>query len=188
MKRLGLLDHDDENVIGELFHKALYRIPLIVWSLVVDRWRWDAFEGRIDAEDYNDYWWQLRERIQGVKAPAKRTRDNFDPMAKFHIPDNTPYMPYFFSGFLQMQFFEGLCKIEYGNEANLNKCDLYNAKKAGKALKEMMQKGQSQPWKQVLLIVTGQSEISSRPLLKYYQPLINWLQQKIEDENISLGW
>ena len=187
LKRLGLLN-DDEDVIGELLHKALYRIPLIVWSYVVDRWRWDAFEGLIEPDEYNEHWWRLRERIQGVRAPVKRTEENFDPMAKFHIPDNTPYMPYFFSGFLQMQFFEGLCDIEHGNEVDLNECDLFGAKKAGEALKEMMQRGQSQPWRKVLPIITGRHDITSDALLKYYRPLIKWLETRVREENIPLGW
>ncbi len=38
-------------------------------------------------------WWALREGVQGVKAPRENRKDRFDPMGKFHIPDNSPYMP-----------------------------------------------------------------------------------------------
>ena len=80
-----------------LLKQALYRVPLIVWSFVVDRWRWDVFAGKIPYDRWNDYWWQLREGIQGVRAPrrdGRGMRNALDPLAKFHINDNTPYMPY----------------------------------------------------------------------------------------------
>ena len=77
-----------------LMKQALYRIPLIAWSLVVDRWRWDIFAGKVPYEYWNEYWWELREGIQRVRAPVERRgRDDLDPLAKFHINDNTPYMP-----------------------------------------------------------------------------------------------
>ena len=79
--------------LGRMLSQALHRIPLIMWSLVVDLWRWDVFSGRVAYEDWNKHWWRLREDIQGLKAPVERNESNFDPMAKFHIPDNTPYMP-----------------------------------------------------------------------------------------------
>ena len=56
-------------------------------------------------------------------------------MAKFHVPDNTPYMPYFLSGFLQVQFFEAMCEADHGADYDLHKCDLYNSKRAGSRLR-----------------------------------------------------
>ena len=34
---------------------------------------------------------------KGIVPPVERTADNFDPAAKFHIPNNTPYIRYFIS-------------------------------------------------------------------------------------------
>ena len=58
--------------IRNLLQEALYRIPLIPWSLVVDTWRWHIFEGRVKYEDWNAHWWHLRESLQGVKSPVPR--------------------------------------------------------------------------------------------------------------------
>ncbi len=79
--------------MSRLLRQALYKIPLIAWSLVVDRWRWSVFQGRTRPTEYNEAWWALREGVQGVRAPRQNRRGRFDAMAKFHIPDNTPYMP-----------------------------------------------------------------------------------------------
>ena len=140
-----------------LLRQALDRIPLIMWSLVVDLWRWDVFAGRVDMDNYNRHWWKLRYELQGVRPPVPRTEANFDALAKFHIPDNSPYMPYvfdffiflirnywfnliyryFFSSFLQVQFFEGMCEAEYGREVNLRTCDIYNSTSAGKRMRQV---------------------------------------------------
>ena len=187
--RMGLIDNNDNDLIPELLSKALYRIPLIAWSLVVDKWRWDVFSGKIAFDDYNAHWWRLRELLQGVEAPVTRSDlFNFDPMGKFHIPDNSPYIPYFFGGFLQVQLFEGLCKEEFGENVDVNQCDLFGATKAGDALKALMSKGQSRPWQEVLPIIAGVGEITSKSLLKYYEPLIEWLEIRVREEEIPLGW
>ena len=36
--------------------------------------------------------------------------------------------------------------------------------------------------------MTGSPEISARPLLRYYAPLIVWLEKRVEEEDIPLGW
>ena len=61
---------------------------------MVDTWRWDVLEGKVAYQHLNRHWWRLRRQFQGVDTPMEEDRsDRFDPMAKFHIPDNTPYMP-----------------------------------------------------------------------------------------------
>lgn len=42
---------------------------------------------------------------------------------------------YFFSGFLQLQFFEGLCKQNHGEDVDIHLCDLYGSKNAGHVLR-----------------------------------------------------
>ena len=64
-----------------------------------------------------------------------RSNHQLDALAKFHVPDNTPYMPYFLSGFLQVQFFEAMCEADHGADYDLHKCDLYNSKRAGSRLR-----------------------------------------------------
>ncbi|XP_059091374.1 angiotensin-converting enzyme-like [Tigriopus californicus] len=189
LKRFGLKSKLEPNVmIGHLLKQALSRIPLIVWSYVVDQWRWDVFSEKVPFTEWNDHWWDLREQIQGVQSPLPRHPDSFDPMAKFHIPDNSPYIPYFFAGFLQVQLYERLCQVEHGSTIDVHQCDLWGAKRAGHVLRSLMSAGQSQPWKRVLMDNLGMASISAQPLLRYYDPLIRWLDEMIERESIPIGW
>ncbi len=52
----------------------------------------------------------------------------------------------------------------------------------------MLSLGQSRPWQDALEAITGEREISSAPLLRYYRPLILWLEKKVAEEDIQIGW
>ncbi len=71
---------------------ALDKMGFIPFGYLIDKWRWDVFKGKTKSTEYNKKWWDLRCKIQGVAAPVKRTEDDFDPRAKYHIPGNTPYI------------------------------------------------------------------------------------------------
>ena len=114
MKEIGLIDEipDASNDIGMLLKLALDKIAFVPFGLLVDKWRWGVFSGDVTPEQYNDYWWELREKYQGVMAPVERPADAFDPGAKYHIPGNTPYSRYFLAHLLQFQFHRELCKTK----------------------------------------------------------------------------
>ena len=50
--------------------------------------RW--FQGEFESQVRELFWPK-----KGIVAPVERTAANFDPAAKFHIPNNTPYIRYF---------------------------------------------------------------------------------------------
>lgn len=96
LNRLGLLT--DSDLVDErvdmllLFKQVLAKIPEIPFALIVDKYRWDIFRKRIKPEDYNRAYWDLNEKLRGVVPPSHRSEQYFDASAKFHIPDNTPYI------------------------------------------------------------------------------------------------
>lgn len=96
LERLGLITDDDlidpAVELYILFQQALARIPEIPFSLLIDKYRWDVFEGKINYNEYNKKYWDLNLKIRGVVPPEARSEEYFDAGAKFHIPDNTPYI------------------------------------------------------------------------------------------------
>lgn len=137
-----LLDNSTELFL--LFYQALSKIPEMAFSLILDKYRWDIFAGSITYDQWNDYYWHLNKQFRGVVPPEKRDPHYFDAGAKFHIPDNTPYVRYFLSGIIQMQLFKSMCELSLygklkGTTENsylpLHKCDIYGSKDAGKKLK-----------------------------------------------------
>ncbi|XP_055595947.1 angiotensin-converting enzyme-like [Uranotaenia lowii] len=206
--RLGLLNSsllapEKEETINTmdyalLMKMALIRIPALPFSYVMDRYRWDLFEGSVDFEqDANNYFWSLLQREQGVRAPSRIDRTHlFDAAAKYHFPDNTPYVRYFLANLLSFQILEGLCrKSVYGKldqDADLpmplHRCDLYGSKRAGKLLKAALQPGASQHWTVVLRTLTGTDQISAAAMFKYFDPLMKLLDRIIERFEIPVGW
>jgi len=51
-----------------------------------------------------------------------------------------------------------------------------------------MSQGRQQHFSVVLEKMTGKSEISSAPLLSYFEPLKQWLQVQVSKNNITVGW
>ncbi|XP_017774736.1 PREDICTED: angiotensin-converting enzyme-like [Nicrophorus vespilloides] len=202
LQRLGLLRDDELNDrrIDELLllQQALNKIAEIPFALIVDKYRWDVFANKIGEHELNDAYWKMNEKIRGVVPPTRRSEAYLDVGAKFHVPDNTPYIRYFLSGILQMQVFKGLCELSlYGTHPNefaakldlpLHRCDIYGCKLCGEALMQAMSLGSSVHWSEVLRILTGKSYITTAPLREYYMPIELFLKDYIKANNIPVGW
>ncbi len=185
---IGLLDEvsdSEEALINKQFQKALSAIAFLPFGRMIDQWRWDVFDGSVPPEDYNEHWWALRRKFQGVAPPGPRPDDAFDPGAKYHIPANTPYMRYFLAQILQYQIHAGLCEAA-GHEGPLHTCSIYGNKAAGERLQRMLAMGASRPWPEALEAVAGTRQMDAGPLLAYYEPLRAWLAEQNRDR--TCGW
>ncbi|XP_050074546.1 angiotensin-converting enzyme-like [Anopheles maculipalpis] len=183
-----------------LLRMALGKIPTIPFEYLMDQYRWDIFDGSVEyGQDANSYFWFLLERQQGIRPPSSvRARlPLFDAASVYHLSDNTPFVRYFLASFLSYQIYEGLCRNALfgtvNNPANeiplpLHRCDLYGSKKAGKLLRKSLALGGSVHWTEVLEELTGDVEISAQSLLKYYQPLDEFLDRFIEHHRLIVGW
>jgi peptidyl-dipeptidase A len=165
---------EDGGDLGLLMKQALDKVAFLPFALVVDQWRWKVFSGEVPPEKYNQAWWELRRKYQGIAAPVERSEANFDPGAKFHIPANVPYTRYFLAHILQFQFHRALCR-EAGFEGPLHRCSLYNNKHVGQKLQEMMAMGKSRPWPEAL---TGEKRMDATAVLDYFAPLKEWLDDQ----------
>jgi len=185
--QLGLLKEEPpvEEDLGYLMNMALNKIAFLPFGLLVDKWRWQVFNGEIAPQDYNKGWWQLREKYQGVEAPAERSETDFDPGAKYHIPGNTPYTRYFLAFIQQFQFHKALCD-EIGYQGPLHRCSIYNRPKAGQKLQAMMELGRSKPWPDAMEAMTGQRELDASAIIDYFTPLMTWLDEQNKDR--QCGW
>ncbi|HZM99269.1 MAG TPA: M2 family metallopeptidase [Pyrinomonadaceae bacterium] len=179
LKQLGLIDKvpDPSADIGFLLNRALDKVAFLPFGYLVDQWRWKVFSGEVKPGDYNRAWWELREKYQGVSAPAPRTEEDFDPGAKYHVPANTPYARYFLAAILQFQFHRALCR-EAGFSGPLYQCSIYGNKKAGEKLKAMLAMGLSEPWPTALKAMTGEDKMDATAIIDYFAPLKTWLDQQ----------
>jgi peptidyl-dipeptidase A len=187
LKTLGLIDDepDPSKDLGLLLDMALEKVSFLPFGLLVDQWRWKVFSGEVTPDDYNEAWWELRERYQGVAAPEARKSTDFDPGAKYHVAASVPYSRYFLAHILQFQFHRALCKVA-GYEGPLNRCTIYGSREAGERLDSMLQMGLSRPWPEALEALTGETEIDATAILDYFAPLKVWLDGK--NEGVPTGW
>ena len=187
LKEIGLIDEipDPSNDVGMLLQTALDKIAFIPFGLMVDQWRWKVMAGEVGPDDYNELWWNLREKYQGVMAPVGRDANAFDPGAKYHVPANVPYTRYFLAHILQFQFHKALCDVA-GDEGPLNRCSIYGSEEAGEALNAMLEMGQSKPWQEALQTLTGTDKMDASTIVNYFQPLKTWLDEQNKDR--QCGW
>jgi peptidyl-dipeptidase A len=170
-----------------LLDTALEKVAFLPFGLLVDKWRWEVFAGKIKPENYNAAWWELRTRYQGIAPPVSRSESDFDPGSKAHIPGNTPYSRYFLARILQFQFYRALCR-EAGFTGPLYRCSFYGSKAAGEKLNKMLAMGTSKPWPDELEELTGERKLDAGALLEYFAPLKVWLDEQNGKNNNPVGW
>jgi peptidyl-dipeptidase A len=185
--RIGLLDKapDTSGDIGFLLNKALEKVAFLPFGLLIDQWRWKVFSGEIPPEKYNQTWWDLKLRYQGVAPPAGRSEEDFDPGAKYHVAANVPYMRYFLADILQFQFHRALAQAA-GCREPLYRCSIYGNKEAGKRLNAMLRMGLSHPWPDALEALTGQRQMDATAIRDYFAPLEKWLDE--QNKGKPVGW
>jgi len=187
LAKIGLLDQvpDPSKDIGLLLRKALEKIAFLPFGLMIDQWRWKVFSGEIPPDRYNQAWWELRRKYQGVAPPVARSEADFDPGAKYHVAANVPYTRYFLAFILQFQFHRALAH-EAGCTGPLNRCSIYGSQAAGKRLRAMMEMGKSRPWPEALYALTGQREMDATAIRDYFAPLQKWLDE--QNAGKPVGW
>ncbi|TQV77135.1 M2 family metallopeptidase [Aliikangiella marina] len=187
LKEIGLIDEVPaaSGDLPYLMKMALDKVAFLPFGLLVDKWRWGVFNGEIPADKYNQGWWELREKYQGVKAPVARTEAHFDPGAKYHVPGNVPYTRYFLAHILQFQFHRELCKMA-GVEGPLHRCSIYGNKEVGAKLNAMLEMGSSRPWQEALQTMTGSRDMDASAIIDYFAPLKTWLDEQNAER--SCGW
>jgi peptidyl-dipeptidase A len=188
LKQIGLLDSvpPPSADIGLLLRRALDKVAFLPFGLLVDKWRWGVFSGKISPADYNKAWWDLRREYQGIAPPSgERSEADFDPGAKYHVAANVPYARYFLAAVLQFQFHRALCRAT-GYSGPLNRCSIYNNKDAGARLNTMLEMGESRPWPEALEALTGEKEMDATAMLDYFAPLKRWLDE--QNKGHKTGW
>jgi peptidyl-dipeptidase A len=187
LQKVGLLDQvpSVDADIPQLLKQALDRVAFLPFGFTIDQWRWKVFSGEIKPADYNQAWWDLRLKYQGIAPPVARSEQDFDPGAKYHIAANVPYVRYFLAYILEFQFYRALCH-EAGYTGPLNRCTFFGSKEAGAKFEKMLAMGQSKPWPDALEVLTGQRQMDASAILEYFAPLQKWLDEQNKGQKV--GW
>lgn len=187
LQKIGLLDDyqgSEKDEINALFKMALERVAFLPFGLLIDKWRWDLFSGKVNETEWNKHWWDLREKYQKVKAPSTRGEEFFDPGAKFHIPADYQYIAYFIAHILEFQLHRAVCiaagQYDPNNSTSnpLHNCDIDGSTAAGGLIRKGLELGMSKHWSEALKEMTGETEISGAALMEYFKPLYEYLKKE----------
>jgi peptidyl-dipeptidase A len=183
LKRLGLIDTvpGADADLPYLLKMALDKIAILPFALIVDKWRWGVFSGAITPEHYNDAWWDLVEKYQGLMPPGPRPANAFDPGAKFHVANNTPYTRYFLAEIYEFQFYRAACRLA-GWQGPLNRCNIFGNQDVGAKFNAMLKMGRVKPWPEELATFTGEHDIDASAINDYFAPLSAWLDKQNEGQ------
>ncbi|HEY8088468.1 MAG TPA: M2 family metallopeptidase, partial [Polyangiaceae bacterium] len=188
LKAAGLLDAvpgGERSRMNHLMKRALDKVAFLPFGLLVDRWRWEVFAGKVGPDAYEGAWQELRTQYQGVRAPVGRTEDDFDPGAKYHVATGTPYVAYFLARIYQFQFHAALCRAA-GFSGPLDACSIAGSAAAGERLRAVLALGASRPWPDALEALGAGRKADAAPMLSYFAPLRAWLAQA--NRGAHCGW
>ncbi|XP_033215787.1 angiotensin-converting enzyme-like isoform X2 [Belonocnema kinseyi] len=169
LEKVGFLKHysdDKQTTINYLFQLALQKIVVLPYSLALDLHRWNIFRGHYDPDSHNCEYWKLAEKYQGINPPVERGRDDYDPASMFHVIANKPCVSFF----------------------GLHNCDFSGNKEAGHLLKYIMSLGSSVPWQRIMKHATSETKLSAQPLLEFFQPLMDYLEETNKNNMEYVGW
>jgi peptidyl-dipeptidase A len=186
--KLGLLPEaqdDQRALVNVQMKRALEQVAFLPFGLLMDRWRWEVFAGKVSPDRYNASWWEMRTRYQGIVPPVKRSEADFDPGAKYHIPADVPYTRYFLARVLQFQFHRAMCRIA-GSDVPLHACSIQGNREVGKRFGQMLAMGASRPWPDALETLTGERRMEAGAMLEYFAPLRAWLAD--QNRGRACGW
>jgi peptidyl-dipeptidase A len=187
LREIGVLEETQEiDPILWLLNEALTEtIVFLPWAAgTISHFEHDLYEENLDPEKWNERWWHYHERFQGVSPPNARDGELCDPATKTHINDDpAQYYDYAVATVLKYQLHNHIAKNILGQPPTA--CNYYGSKETGDFLRSIMSLGATRDWRVVLKEATGQ-ELSTKPMMEYFAPLMDWLQE--QNEGRKKGW
>lgn len=161
----------------KLLSDALNHIVLIPWSAgVMTQFEHTLYAENLPAGEFNDAWWKLVRKYQGIVPPSARNEEYCDACTKTHIIDDAAqYYDYAIAEILLFQFHDHIAKNIL--KQDVHAANYWGSKPTGDFLRRLMAPGATVNWREHLKENLG-TEISAKPMLEYFSPLMEWLKKK----------
>jgi len=183
VEAIGLSSGDEADASGAadpmqiLLKEALNYVVFIPFSTgTMTYFEKELYADELPADRWNARWWELAGKLQGIASPTARGEEFCDAATKTHVNnDPAEYYDYALSYVLLFQLHDHIAR-EILNE-NPRDTNYFGREDVGRFLYDIMQPGASADWRKLLLERTG-SELSAQPMLNYFEPLYEWLQEQ----------
>ena len=174
-KAIGLVtETGNADPIQLMLKEALDFVVLIPWGAgVMTEFEHDLYALNLPAKQWNQRWWELKAKYQGIAPPSDRGNELCDPATKTHINnDAAQYYDYALSNILLFQLHDHIARnILHEDPHDTN---YFGRKDVGAFLKKLLEPGATVDSRTLLRETTG-SELSAKAMLNYFEPLRKWL-------------
>lgn len=186
LQGLDLLGKDvktDETQV--LLKEALNYVVFLPFSAgVMTEFEHELYSNNLSPEQYNAKWWELAKQYQGIVPPTERGAEYCDAASKTHINnDAAQYYDYAISYVLLFQFHDHIAKQILKQDPHAT--NYYGSKETGEFLKSLMYSGSSKDWRVLMKEKLG-SDMSAKPMLEYFEPLMQYLKKENEGRVYTL--
>ncbi len=178
LANLGLLPADSEtDEMQTLLKEAMNYIVFMPWSAgVMTEFEYELYANDLPATQFNERWWEIKKKYQGVVPPSARGEEYCDAASKTHISDDAgQYYDYGISYVLLFQIHDHIARKILKQDPHTT--NYYGSAEVGKFLYDVMSPGASKDWRAVLRDKTGE-DMSARAMLEYFEPLMAYLQEQ----------
>ena len=186
LKQIGLLPDDFEIdptmwLLDEALNQAVVFIPFSAGTMSF--FERDFYEGNLSPDEFNQRWWEYVGRFQGVEPPRPRGEEFCDACTKTHISDDPgQYYDYAMAFVIKYQLHTYIAKNILKQDPR--NCNYYGNREVGEFLWDLLQLGATRDWREVIRQKTGE-EISTRAMLEYFEPLMDYLQEANAGRELS---
>ncbi len=187
LREIGLLDEGEEIdeiawLLDEALDQAVVFIPFSAGTMSF--FERDLYEGDLPVGEFNRRWWEHAGRFQGIRPPDPRGEEFCDACTKTHITDDpAQYYDYAMAFVIKYQLHTYIARNIL--EQDPRDCNYYGNEEVGTFLWDLLSLGATRDWREVMVEKTG-SEVSTRAMLEYFQPLVAYLEE--QNEGRKVGW
>lgn len=168
-----------------LLKEALNYIVFIPFSAgTMSRFEYELYAKNLPKGQYNQRWWELVAKYQGVEPPTPRGEEFCDAASKTHINDDAgQYYDYALSYILLYQLHDHIATEILKQDPRAT--NYYGNQEVGKFLSDIMRPGASRDWREVLKEKTGE-DLSAQAMLRYFEPLLDYLKKENQGREHTL--
>jgi len=169
-----------------LLQSALNYAVFIPWSAgTMFTFEKELYADELPPGRWNARWWELVERYQGIAPPAPRGEEYCDAATKTHINDDPAgYYDYALSYVLLFQLHDHIARLILHQDPR--DTNYFGQGDVGDFLRTILTPGMSVDWRSLLREKTG-SALSAEPMLRYFAPLMEWLEQQNQGRRATLA-
>lgn len=186
IEHIGLFPEGAEvDEMQSLLKEALNYVVFIPWSCgVMTDFEHALYSEPLPEDRYNERWWELKRKYQGIVPPSRRGEEFCDAASKTHINnDAAQYYDYGISYVLLFQLHDHIAREILHEDPHAT--NYYGNQEVGDFLREILSPGATKDW-QVLMQETLGEGLSAEPMLRYFEPLQEWLEKQNEGRKYTL--